>query len=102
GAAQLHGCQQSAELALTLPTFLTTGRGRPPRIRLYTRPFFLRMWTVASRDLKGAAARAGIALYRLPAAASISPVRLSRLLNEHEPLTEREQSRIAEAIERLA
>jgi hypothetical protein len=57
---------------------------------------------VAGRDLKAEAVRAGLALYRVAAEAQINPTRLSRLLNEREPLSELDESRILSAIERLA
>jgi DNA-binding LacI/PurR family transcriptional regulator len=57
---------------------------------------------LAGRDLKAEAVRAGVPLYRLAAEAGINPSELSRLLNEHKPLSERDRGRISAAIERLS
>ena len=57
---------------------------------------------MAGIDLKVAAMRAGVPLYMVAAQARIHPVRLSRLLNEREALTERDAARIREAIAELA
>lgn len=51
--------------------------------------------------LKAEAVGAGIWLYRLAAEVQINPVRLSRLLNNHERLDEATAVRIRAAIDRL-
>jgi DNA-binding LacI/PurR family transcriptional regulator len=57
---------------------------------------------MSGRDLKAAAVRAGVPLYQVAAEARINPSQLSRLLNDHEPLTDRDRERITAAIERLS
>jgi hypothetical protein len=57
---------------------------------------------MAGIDLKVEAMRARVPLYMVAAQARIHPVRLSRLLNEREALTEQDATRIREAIGALA
>jgi len=57
---------------------------------------------VAGLDLKAAAVRAGLPLYRVAAEARINPSQLSRLLNERAPLDNQTEDRIRAAIGRLA
>jgi hypothetical protein len=53
-------------------------------------------------DLKADAVRASVLFYRLAAEVGINPVRLSRLLNNHDQLDEVTAQRIRAAIARLA
>ena len=57
---------------------------------------------MTGRELKARAVCAGLPLYQIAAEARINPSQLSRLLNDHEPLSERDRSRISAAIERLS
>ncbi len=57
---------------------------------------------MSGRDLKARAVVAGVPLYRVAGEAGINPSHLSRLLNDREPLTDRDRERISAAIERLA
>jgi hypothetical protein len=54
------------------------------------------------RDLKAEAVRAGVPLYRVAAEARMHPVQLSRIVNDHTPLTDRDRERISGAIQRLS
>jgi hypothetical protein len=54
------------------------------------------------RDLKAEAVRANVPLYQLGAAVQINPNKLSRLLNDRDPVDRETEARIRAAIERLA
>ena len=54
------------------------------------------------RDLKAEIARAGLHSYRVAAECGINPTRLSKILNDRAPLTDRDRNRILEALGRLA
>ena len=56
---------------------------------------------MSGRDLKAAAVRAGVPVYRVAAEARINPSQLSRLLNDRAPLGPAMEARIRDAIERL-
>ena len=54
------------------------------------------------RDMKATIVRAGLPIYQVAAEAGIHPVRMSKLLNNRERMTERDRERITGAIERLS
>ncbi len=55
--------------------------------------------TITSDDLRIAIARSRTPNYKIAAAASINPMRLSRLVNGREPITERLATKILAACE---